>query len=69
MRVKIADRVQVSEAHHRAPGATGMIISKRHATFGGGLMGALARVGRKIRGEPVWVRFDQPQGDDDGDGS
>jgi len=69
MRLKVGDRVRVSSAHFRAQGAIGVVISKRQASFGGGLKAALARAARTLSGrEPVWVRFDQPQDDGDGDG-
>jgi len=69
MKLKIGDRVQVSQSYHWAKGQTGSVVSTRQGSFGGGLLQAIRRRLRIMRGvEPVWVRFDQPQIDPDGDG-
>ena len=69
MKLHVGDRVKVRPEHGWPEEPTGTVTSMLPTSFGGGLVGVLQRRWRLMRGtEPVIVKFDSAQTDEDGDG-
>jgi hypothetical protein len=68
MRLKAGDRVRVLESYHWAQGATGVVLP--HFGDESDTADGVTSFVRTVEGpkEQVWVEFDEPQIDTEGDG-